>query len=256
MALAPAVVRLLELTNKEGSVNSRAGSFFTMMMQGLTNHELGHIIHGHCFETGRALPRAETVKMEGPCFSHNVEWSMRRQAAEVDADGYAAHMALNNFFMGGAGSALAEHLESRLEKPEFIMRFFLLSVGGLLYLWGARRFDAERVEHCDHPPALMRLNVFMTDIEAWCAEHEPSLVGWGTLDRFQQIMEAVASNDSEPSALDVWERQGIFMRSPEGMSYRDRLYEKREQLRREMTPHQWHLDSERELRGSPREQRS
>jgi hypothetical protein len=245
IAVAPAVVSMLQLTNNGGSVNSVAGSFFTMMMQNLTNHELGHIFHGHCFETARSLPRAEMVDVQAPCFSHNVEWSMRRQAAEVDADGYAAHMVLKNLFTGGAANALTNYLGSTLQGSELGMRFFLLSLGALFYLWGPRRFDAERVEHCDHPPALVRLNVFMRDMEGWCSEHQPSLVGWGTLERFQQIMETIASIDSEPSARDVWERQGIFMRSSEGISYRERLYEKREQLRSEMFPHQWQLGSER-----------
>lgn len=245
MAVAPSVMTMLELVPDRRDLSSLAGSFFTLTMQILTSHELGHIFHGHCLETARSLPRAEMVETQDPCFSYNVEWSMKRQAAEVDADGYTAHMLLNNLFTGGMGSALAEYLGSSLQQRELVMRFFLLSLGSLFYLWGPRRFDAERVEHCDHPPALMRLNVFMTDIEGWFSEHQPSLVEWGTLERFQQIMETIASNDNEPSARDVWERQGDFMRSSEGLSYRERLYRKREELRSEMLPHQWQLVSER-----------
>ncbi len=241
MAVAPSVISMLGLANGRRDLSSLAGSFFTLTMQILTSHELGHIFHGHCFETARSLPRAEMVETQDPCFSYDVEWSMRRQAAEVDADGYAAHMVMNNLFTGGMGSALAKYLKSGLQEPELIMRFFLLSLGSLFYLWGPRRFDAERVEHCDHPPALMRLNVFMRDIEGWCSEHQPTLVGWGTLERFQQIMETVASNDIEPATLDVWQRQGDFMRSAGGISYKERLYRKREELRSEMIPHQWQL---------------
>jgi hypothetical protein len=244
MVVAPSVITMLGLPDITRGLSSLAGSLFTLTMQILTSHELGHIFHGHCFETARSLPRAEMIELEKPCFSHNLEWSMRQQAMEVDADGYTAHMLLDNLFTGGGGSALAKYLGSTLPEPQLIMLFFLLSLGSLFYLWGPRRFDEERVEHCDHPPALMRLNVFMTDIEGWCSDHQPSLVGWGTVERFQQIMETVAFNDAEPSTRDVWDRQGNFIRSSVGASYRERLYAKRKELRSQMIPHQWQFISE------------
>jgi hypothetical protein len=172
---------------------------------------------------------------------------MRVQAMEVDADGYSAHMIVGNLFDGVMGRSLAQFVRSELPEEEFILTFMLLSIGGLFYLWAPRTFDETKVEYSDHPFALMRMNVFMTDIRGWCESNYPSLADWGTVDRFQTIMEAVAACDTQQRIpREIWHRQGSFMLSDEGGSYRTRLYQKREELRSEMIPHQWHLQSERE----------
>ena len=159
---------------------------------------------------------------------------------EVDADGYVPKMMLQNLFSSN-GSALAKHLQTELPEPEFIMTYLLLSLGSVFYALGPRRFSPDRVEHCDHPPALMRMNVFMADIEGWCSENQPSLVNWGTLEKFQAIMETVASATDAESTRAVWDEQGVFLTSPEGIAYKNRLYAKREVVRNEMLPHQWHV---------------
>jgi hypothetical protein len=245
MAISPSVMQLLGVRNPL-DLSPLASSFFVTIMQILTCHEMGHIFHGHCYETARSLPLLEATRSDKPCWSHNVEQSMRLQAMEVEADGYSAHMIIGNLFDGVMGQSLAKFIATELPADEFILTFMLLAVAGLFYLWAPRTFDESRVEHCDHPFALMRMNVFMTDIQGWCENNHASLVNWGTVDRFQKIMGAAAASDAQNQIpREVWERQGAFMLSPDGDSYRTRLYRKREQLRTEMAPHQWHLRAEK-----------
>ena len=240
MAISPMVRSILGVAEGQTEIVNQAGAFFTMNMQVLICHELGHIFHGHCFETARSIPRAEASNADELCFTNNIETTMRRQAMEVDADGYVPKMMLQNLFSSN-GSALAEHLQTELPEPEFIMTFLLLSLGSVFYTLGPRRFHPDRVEHCDHPPALMRMNVFMADIEGWCSENQPTLLNWGTLERFQTIMETVASTADAESTRAIWDEQGRFLTSPDGIAYKDRLYAKREVVRNEMLPHQWHV---------------
>ncbi len=46
-----------------GAVNL-TGALFTTIMQVLSSHEIGHIFHGHCFETARSLPLMRTVLLK------------------------------------------------------------------------------------------------------------------------------------------------------------------------------------------------
>jgi hypothetical protein len=210
-----------------------------IQMQIVSGHELGHIFHGHCGESDRPGLRVDTasqlrVQPDGEA-NH-----MRDQAMEVEADGYAAHMMLTNF-LNGVGENLFGMLNPALPKEEFILTYFLVELGSLFYLWGPRAFDPQSVRSYDHPPALMRMNVFMRDIEVWCSEHRPDLVHWGTLERFQRIMHCVSLANGETEGLKVWQRQGAFLLSDAGERYIADLYKTRETLRTDMDRLRWNL---------------
>ncbi len=138
-------------TEEDTSGVNLTGSLFTTIMQVLSSHELGHIFHGHYFESARGLPLDEDRTTEKPCFSQNIEHSLRSQAMEVDADGYSAHMIVQNLFDGGMGDALHRYTGSTLPLDKFILKFLLLSAGGLFYLWSPRTFEEGSVEMCDQP---------------------------------------------------------------------------------------------------------
>ncbi len=242
MAVTPGIWAQLGI-GKPDDLSRLASALFSTIMQVLTSHETGHIFHGHCYETARSLPLVEAAENAAPCFTYNVENSLRLQAMEVEADGYCAHMLIKNLFDGIMGKSLADFLATKLPEEEFIMTFLLLAIGGLFYLWAPGTFDEQRVDHCDHPFALMRMNVFMTDIKGWCEVNHPSLINWGTVKRFQAIMNAVESSDTQQASRDIWDRQGAYLLSTPGEAYKSRLYSKRENLRSEMIPHQWHLVS-------------
>jgi hypothetical protein len=162
---------------------------------------------------------------------------------EVEADGYAAHSMLQNLFGGGIGTNLHLKLKSSKVVDDFTLTYFLLAIGSLFYLWGNRTFSSSDVRGYEHPPALMRLNVFMRDIEGWLNDNHPVLVNWGTIQQFQDIMNAIAQAAEGTVNQAAWDEQGRYLLSPEGRRYIDELYEARRLLRAEMEPFQWHLSS-------------
>lgn len=132
-------------------------------------------------------------------------------------------------------------LHPGLPKEEFILTYFLVELGSLFYLWGPRVFDPQIFRSYDHLPALMRMNVFMRDIEGWCSQHKPQLVHWGTLERFQQVMHCVSLANEETEDLNVWQRRGAFLLSDAGKHYIADLYKTREKLRTDMDRLRWNL---------------
>jgi hypothetical protein len=230
---------LLKVSLSSETRNYIAATSLPIQMQIVSSHELGHIFHGHCGESGHPGLRVDSasdlrVQPEGEADN------MRSQAMEVEADGYAAHMMLTNFF-NGIGENLYRMLNPDLPKQEFILTYFLVELGSLFYLWGPRIFDPQSARSYEHPPALMRMNVFMRDIEGWCSEHKPQLVHWGTLERFQQIMHCVSLANEETADLKVWQRQGAFLVSDAGEHYIADLYKTREKLRTDMDHLRWNL---------------
>jgi hypothetical protein len=120
------------------------------------------------------------------------------------------------------------------------MTLLTISACGLFYLWGPRTFDPSAIESYEHPPALARLNVMLTDQTGWCATNAPHLVSWATLDKFREIMDILV--DTSPELRTVWNDQSAFVGSAEGRQYVERLYARREELRTEMSPHQWRIN--------------
>jgi len=211
-----------------------------ILIQILSSHELGHFFHGHCGESALAKFKAEN-NIDRSFDGLGCARELRCQAMEVEADGYAAHMMLQNFFNGGVGEFLFKRLQSRLPKEEFILSYFVAAVGSLFYLWGPRSFDPAQIRQYDHPPALMRMNVFMRDINGWCSEHRPGLVAWGSVQQFQGVMRCVAMADESGQNFEAWQRQGEFLLGDAGKQYIADLYSTREKLRSEMEPLRWHF---------------
>jgi len=230
---------ILKIQLDRDTRNHIAATSIPILIQIASNHELGHLFHGHCGEPAAPRLKAENsdrLNVQGVDQSRK----MRGQAMEVEADGYAVHLMLTNFF-NGIGHNLYSMFNSGLSEAEFILAYFVVELGSLFYVQSPQFFDEHQVRLYDHPPALMRLNVFMRDIEGWCGQYESSLVEWGTLARFQEIMRAVSMADVDADSSNVWQRQGKFLLSLQGKQYIDDLYKAREGLREEMTAFRWHL---------------
>jgi hypothetical protein len=220
--------------------NNLAAAFVLVQIQILSSHELGHFFHGHCASELSTFVIAEFATNGGLATSSFAVDQFRIQAMEVEADGYAAHMMLENLFSGGIGLNLHSVLNSALTIDEFTLNFFLCALGSLFYLWGNRSFDSKTIRDLDHPPALMRLNVFMRDVRGWFSEHKPALETEASVSRFQEIMAAISEAAEGAIDQEPWRLQGEFLLCDEGRLYIDALYAKRETLRTEMKPNRWH----------------
>ena len=231
---------ILRIQTTTEARNYIAAALLPIQIQILSSHELGHFFHGHCADSPGLSLRAE-INLDSDHPRLRGASRLRNQAMEVEADGYAVHMILKNLIQGEMGENLYKLFGSALPVSEFVMAFFLISTGSLFYLLGERHFDSAAVEGYDHPPALMRMNVIMRDMQGWCSEHSPELIDWGTTERFQDIMQAIALADETGANLNDWQVQGQFLLSEPGRQYIERLYAEREKLRAEMEPFQWHL---------------
>ena len=220
--------------------NNLAAAFMLILLQFLSNHELGHFFHGHCESDSPTFVLAEFGNADDLGKYLPSTNPLRLQAMEVEADGYAAHMMAENLFKGKVGANLHDKLQSSLDIEEFTLNFFLCALGAVFYLWGNRSFDVRDVRTYDHPPALMRMNVFMADLRGWFSLNIPSLETQASVERFQLIMSCVSQAAEGTINEEPWQQQGDFLLSVAGKDYIDELYMTRERLRQEMTPYRWH----------------
>jgi hypothetical protein len=205
-------------------------------LQFIAYHELGHLFHGHV--DSAAL--SEEFKPDSDGDSGGSE-QLRNQAHEVEADGYAVHLLLDNLLSAANGIPIYERLASELSMEDCILTLFLVSVGSLFFFLKAKPFKREAVRVPDHPCGLVRMNVVMYDLTGWCETKRPDLVEWATIDRFQRIMACVAQAAESQDQAQSWSLQGKFLGSDSGKRYIDDLYAERAKLRAEMNPRAWTL---------------
>jgi hypothetical protein len=227
----------LKLTNEARDFLFQA--ILLIQLQFISSHELGHLFHGHA--QGNAF-RTEFEEKLGSSTADRT----KEQAREVEADGYAVHLLLNNSVLSESGGMIYRRLNSALTKEDCILTLILLSIGSLFYFLEPLAFDFDRVRSADHPFALARMNIVLHEITAWCRLNLPEYSDWATLPKFQWVMACVeAAADSEERAL-MWRHQGEFLRGPMGRTYLDDLYKFQGELRSEMNPFRWRIESQPE----------
>jgi hypothetical protein len=196
---------LLEIAFNSQRRNDLFQIVLLLQLQFISNHELGHMFHGHCgdLRSGRFQAEFGLSAKEMTANSEGIEG----QARELEADGYSVNLLLSNLLTGPSGDAILEKLKPGLEKDDFLLTLFVLAVGTLLYFLKPKTFD-------------------------------PLLV------RFQWILACVqvAAESAEQQA--IWREQGTFLQTDLGKAYLDEIYVRREHLRKKMDPLHWRLIGE------------
>ncbi len=204
------------------------------------NHELGHLVHGHCSSAVANGPR--TARKE--VVPHVVAAGrLRSQAEEVEADGYATHMTLQNLLNGPAREAAARQLGVPTDHPrldERLLKVFLTAVICFFHRLH-NPLVADDVESSSHPFELLRINVVITNLQGWCATHRPQTANWPNQDEFVRLGRVVRHAVRPSGIEDTWDTQNAFLGSDAGQKYRDRLYQERESLRKQMEPMRWQI---------------
>jgi hypothetical protein len=208
-------------------------------LQYISNHELGHMFHGHCAGLREGRYRAEfdvatlvanSIGMEG-------------QARELEADGYAIHLLLKNLLQSDTGAFMHSRVQSTKSVREFVLTLFLLSLAATLYHVESDPFDATKVRSGDHSDGLIRMNILLGEILGWCADN----IQWKdaiSQNEFQGIMELVVTAVSNPMQEQIWRDQGAYLLTGEGREYLNDIYKRRINLRLKMDPHHWRLSTE------------
>lgn len=207
-----------------------------IQLQFLSSHELGHLFHGHVEQNAFREEFASNPNGASPLRGH-----LREQAREVEADGYAVHLLLDNLVATESGHSIHGRLGSKLSREDCMLTLFLLSVGIMFFFLHPRDFQTSEVRMSEHPFALARMNVILYDLIGWCTLKRPGLERWASIEKFQRTMACAQAASGNPEQQQAWQRQGEFLMSTEGKKYLDDLYAEREQLRAEMSGLRWTL---------------
>lgn len=224
---------------------------FTLLLelQYISNHELGHMFHGHCADLRAGHYRAELTVAALVAESQGMEG----QARELEADGYAINLLLKNLLLTNSGTHMHTRVASTKSVREFILRLFILSLAAVLYHLDTPPFDPGKVRSRTHSEGLVRMNILLGEILGWCTDN----AGWPnaiSLGEFQNVMDLVATAASNTSQDQIWQDQGAYLLTEEGKTYLDDIYKRRANLREKMNPHRWRLSSEEPPTGAGGEQ--
>jgi len=143
-----------------GSTEERSDAermLFDVLFVFVTNHELGHIVHGHTTETSEEWNRIRSDESA----------TLPKQAAEIEADGYSCFATLN-------------WLCSRIppDKEELgvpLLRLFIIAAACYLEAGAANAWNWNA--QFTHPQYLIRMDYVLGYVLAWCQEHHPCLSG-------------------------------------------------------------------------------
>jgi hypothetical protein len=227
----------IELTNDKR--NWIFGFVLLLELQFISNHELGHMFHGHCADLNVGHYRAEFSVQSLLAESLGMEG----QAKELEADGYVVNLLLKNLLQSNSGSSMHQRVQSNMPVREFVLTLFVLSMASVLYYLESITFNPSAVRRATHPDGLLRMNILMGEILGWCADN----LGWPDaipLADFQRIMSLVAAAASNPDQARIWREQGEYLQTEEGKVYLNDIYRRRINLRNKMEPHRWRLRTE------------
>jgi hypothetical protein len=208
-------------------------------LQYISNHELGHMFHGHCAELSAGRYRAEFSVQS--VLAESV--GMEGQAKELDADGYAVNLLLKNLLQSPSGQFMHERAQSKMPVRGFLLTLFVLSVAAVLYYLESITFNPSAVRRGTHSVGLVRMNILMGEILGWCTDN----LGWPnaiSLADFQRIMSLVVTAASNPAQERIWAEQGAYLQTAEGKAYLDDIYKRRINLRNKMESQRWRLRTE------------
>jgi hypothetical protein len=235
------VSELLELKQTDEPNDALFQALLLTQLQFISSHEVGHLFHGHAQRN--AFRTEYRQKMRS-----STEDRTKHQAREVDADGYAVHLLLNNSLLSDAGEKIRARLKSSLAKEDCILTLVMLSIGSLFYSLEPLVFESNRVRFDDHPFTLARMNVVLREISNWCKLNLPDYVEWVTLARFQRVMTPVVNAEGSEERFMIWLRQGEFLLGQTGRDYMSDLFRFQDELRSEMNSFRWHIEGRREER--------
>ncbi|MGA2741437.1 MAG: hypothetical protein ABSG65_28885 [Bryobacteraceae bacterium] len=145
---------------------------------------------------------------------------------EVDADGYAVFLVLNNLIAGSARLSAVTFLnfdaESESVQDEVLLSCFVVAVGACLYALPPATVDSAEIYARAHPPQAERMNRLMQQAMRWCQQVRPDLVAWMTPPRFQELMTSSAETILGDGGMS-WAAQTAFLTSTAGREYNQML---------------------------------
>lgn len=234
---APAVVSGIGLPH-DTDPEMLHGVLFWMLFGFITAHEYAHHTHGHwsTIDDGR-----------------HVTGLLRRQAREADADGWAAYLTLAFWLLSG-GRALALKFLNLKDAPvavqdDVMVSCFVVAQAAFTFLREPKPVEKDEVYWDTHPPQPVRLQLMSRHVLKFLSEFRPGVRDTMTQPRYQTLMDTVSrlmwTKGRHPA---LWREHHKFLRSPEGITYRDALIAELDVFR--ATLRQWEADARAALSSS------
>jgi hypothetical protein len=193
---------------------------FRTTLSFLALHEWTHHAHGHLDVHG-----SEPTSLD-ELLHRDQPGGLEQQALEVDADGYAVFLVLNNLIAGSARLSAVTFLnfdaESESVQDEVLLSCFVVAVGACLYALPPATVDSAEIYARAHPPQAERMNRLMQQAMRWCQQVPPDLVAWMTPPRFQELMTSSAETILGDGGMS-WAAQTAFLTSTAGREYNQML---------------------------------
>jgi hypothetical protein len=189
---------------------------FQVQLAFVVSHEYTHHVHGHTTQgtIGNAGGAGE---------------NLQRQAAEIDADGYAVFHVLAHF-IDGEGRAQAIKLlccdqMHPSEQDDVLLSLVIMALGSLLFVTDRVVIEPADVYNLQHPPQAVRMEFITRNVMRWIRLNRSALEARFTLDRFRMQMMLAARATWGMNGVQDWDKQIVFFTSKNGSKYVEKLEE-------------------------------
>jgi len=193
---------------------------FRTMLSFLALYEWTHHAHGHLDSHGSEPASLDEI------LDRDQPGGLEQQALEVDADGYAVFLVLNNLILGSARSSAVAFLNldagSESVQDEVLLSCFVVAVGACLYVLPPATVNSAEIYTRAHPPQAERMNRLMQQAMRWCQQVRADLVAWMMRRRFQELMTSSAETILGDGGVN-WAAQTEFLTSADGREYNQML---------------------------------
>jgi hypothetical protein len=232
--------------HEQGRRRSFINVLFATMLQFVASHELGHHFHGRQGREAEETGDPMSFYDESP--SSTSTTFPASHVKEVEADGYAVKMVMNNLMLGRPREATLRLLgqrDSTEHSEKHLLRLFVLATGGFFFSRAVGEFDTRGISESGHPPKVSRMHFIMTGLREWCRENKQgTLLRHLKLKPYQRMMRAVKdATDRTGTGLALYQ-ESAFLNSPEGRGYLALITQEVPRVRASMDPWRWYLVDE------------
>jgi hypothetical protein len=201
----------------------------TIQLSFVFSHEYTHIVHGH-------IPPANPESMFADEIENDGKGNIQLQAQEVDADGYATFLVLNDLLNGPRRSLTVKLLgleeravHFRETQPELedltLFAAFVLAIGAYFSLRLPVTPDDVSVYSLTHPPQAVRMSYVMQIATTLAKHNRDHIASRMTSGRYQTFMGVIADALHGPTGTSNWKAQNAFLLSEQGVKYMATLNE-------------------------------
>jgi len=211
-----------------------------MLIGHVVSHEYSHHTHGHHVEksSGGSIGR------------------LRQQALELDADGWATYLLLNQWVLTSGRELLVARLALKDatvdEQDRAAFACVIASHAAFIFVSAPMPLDKTKVYWQTHPLQPVRLKIISSHALKFAGEFRPAVKTALTDDWYISLMDAISRLiwDS-PQHAETWNEHTEFLSTAEGTAYHDALLTELDSFRE--TLRQWEAEAEA---GAPSESKS